>query len=138
MQGFRFVYNEYGAPTSRITDILFKDGEVGSAGEAVKLDAGRWTKAGATDEIGGFLSSNIEAGTDQPCEVFQAREGDVFEAAFTGTPDAGFVPGANEVAIAADGLSVDAATITGGSIAVLGVIEDKKICRVKVKKRQLS
>lgn len=138
MQGFRFIYNEYGAPTSRITDILFTDAEAGAAGEAVKLAAGRWTKAGATDEIGGFLSSNIEAGTNQTCEVFQAREGDVFEGAFTGTPAAGFVPGANEVAIAADGLSVDAATVEGGPIAVLEVNTNKKTCRVKVKKRQLS
>lgn len=138
MQGFRFVYNEYGAPTSRITDKLMTNNEEGAAGQAVKLVAGRWTLADTTDEIGGFLSSNIEAGTNQACEVFQAREGDVFEGAYTGTPAAGFVPGANAVAIADDGLSVDAETIADGPFAILEVNTNKQICRVKVKNRQFS
>lgn len=138
MQGFNFMYNDYGAPVSRRTDVLYKDSEAAKAGQAVKLDAGRFTKAGATDAIAGFLTHNLASGTDQRCEVMMAREGDVYVAPYTGTPAAGFVPGLSVGTISTDALSLNSATVTGGAIAVLEVNTNKKTAIVKVKNRQLS
>lgn len=137
-QGFKYVYNDYGKDPTRITEFLMTDDEAGLANEAVKLVKGRWTKASGTDAIGGFLTSNVAAGKDQPCEVVLAREGDWYDVPFTGTPNAAFQPGANAVAVAADGLSVDSATVAGGPLSVLSINTDKKTARVKVKNRQFS
>ncbi|MCM3294119.1 hypothetical protein M3661_28900 [Paenibacillus sp. MER 180] len=137
-KGFRYVFNDYGKDPTRITEILLKDNESGFTGEAVKIDKGRATKAGAKDEIAGFLTSNIAAGKDKRCEIILAREGDWYDVPFTGTADAGFVSGANTIAVAADGLSADAATVIDGALSVLEINKNKKTCRVKVKKRQFS
>jgi len=137
-QGFKYVYNDYGKDPTRITEFLMTNSEAGSAGEAVKLVNGRWTKASGTDAVGGFLTSNVTGGTDQACEVILAREGDWYDAPYTGTADAGFVSGATEVALATDGLSVDSATVADGAVAVLSINTNKKTARVKVKNRQFS
>jgi hypothetical protein len=137
-QGFKYVYNDYGKDPTRITTLLMKDDEAGFAGEAIKIVAGRVTKAGPTDAIAGFLTANVTAGKDKPTEFVQAREGDWYEAPYSGTAAAGFVVGANEVALAADGLAADSATVTGGSLAVLDINTNKKAARFKVKNRQLS
>ncbi|MFR9710744.1 hypothetical protein ACL02P_15350 [Paenibacillus sp. MB22_1] len=138
MPGFKYVYNDYGKDPTRITEFMMKDNEAGTAGEAVKLDGGRWTKASGTDAIGGFLTSNVAAGTNQPCEVILAREGDWYDVPYTGTADTDFVEGANAVALATSGLALDAATVEGGSVAVLSLNTSKKTARVKVKNRQFS
>ncbi|GAA0382629.1 hypothetical protein [Paenibacillus motobuensis] len=137
-QGFKYVYNDYGKDPTRVTEQLMTDNEAGFAGEAIKIVGGRITKAGPTDAIAGFLTANIEAGTDKQAEYILAREGDWYDAPYTGTEDAGFVSGANEVATAADGLSVDAATVTDGSLSVFAVNTNSKTVRVKVKSRQFS
>lgn len=137
-QGFKYVYNDYGKDPTRVTEILMTDNEAGFAGEAVKIVNGRATKAGPTDAIAGFLTSNVKAGKDSPCEIILAREGDWYDAPFTGTPDAGFVSGADAVAIAADGLAADAAVVADGALSVLTINTYNKTCRLKVKKRQFS
>lgn len=137
-QGFKFIYNDYGKDPTRITEHLMTDNEAGLAGEAIKIVAGRITKAGPTDPVAGFLTANIKAGKDVPAEYILAREGDWFDGPFTGKADVGFVSGAAEVALSADGLSADAATITGGPLAVFEVNTNLKTARVKVKKRQFS
>lgn len=137
-QGFRYVYNDYGKDPTRITEHLMTDNEAGFAGEAIKIVGGRITKAGPTDPVAGILTANVAAGKDQPAEYILAREGDWYDVPFTGTPDAGFVSGAAEVALAADGLSADAATIAGGPLAVFTVNDNLKTARVKVKNRQFS
>lgn len=137
-QGFKYVYNDYGKDPTRITEHLFKDSEAGLAGEAVKLVNGRWTKASGTDAVGGFLTSNVVAGTNKACEVILAREGDWYDTPYTGTPAAGFTPGVNVAAISTDGLSVNSAVIVDGAIAVLSINTNKKTARVKVKARQFS
>ncbi|MNI87791.1 hypothetical protein D3C73_1450180 [compost metagenome] len=114
------------------------DNEAGLAGEAVKIVAGRVTKAGATDPIAGFLTSNVAAGTNKPTEIILAREGDWYDAPYSGTSAAGFVPGVVGVVLATDGLSANSATVTGGQLSVLQVNTNKKIARVKVKVRQFS
>lgn len=137
-QGFKYVYNDYGKDPTRITELLMTNSEAGIAGEAVKIVSGRLTKASTTDAIAGFLTTNVVAGTDQPTEIILAREGDWYEAAYTGTPAAGFLSGASAVVLAADGLSANAATVTGGALSVLSINTNKKTARVKVKNRQLS
>lgn len=137
-QGFRFAYNHYGAPARRVSKIMATNEEAFAAGEAVKLSAGRWTKAGDGDAVAGFAGQNLDAGNDQYLEVYLAREGDVWDAPYTGTPDAGFVVGADAADVAADGLSVNAADVTGGAFAVLEINTTNKTCRVIVKNRQLS
>lgn len=138
-QGFRFVHNDYHQDETRVTHIPFKDGEEGFARQAVKIDAGSITKASATDAIFGFLNGNVKLGsTNRPCEVILAREGDVFEATYTGTPAGTFVVGANAVNVATDGLSVNSAAAASGPLSILMIDAAKKIVRVKVKQRQMS
>lgn len=135
---FKWGFNYYGAPERRDTEHLFTDDEAGVAGQAVKLVDGRWTGATGTDAIGGFLTHNVEAGKDQKCEVIFAREGDWFDVPYTGTPDAGFTEGADEVALSSDGLSADASTVSGGALSILEINTEKETCRVKVKNRQFG
>ncbi|MFD1990095.1 hypothetical protein ACFSGI_09005 [Paenibacillus nicotianae] len=137
-QGFKYVYNDYGKDPTRITEFLMTDNEAGVAGEAIKLVAGRVTKAGATDAIFGFLTGNVTAGTNRECELILAREGDWYDGAYTGTAAAGFVPGANAVTLASDGLSANSATVTGGALSVGAINTNKLTARFKVKNRQMS
>src|SRR5690606_3942968 len=111
-QGFRFAYNLYGAPARRISHIKATNSEAFTAGEAVKLASGRWTKATNGAAVAGFAAETITAGTDQDLTVYLAREGDVWDAPYTGTPDAGFVPGANTADVSTDGLSVLSSDVT--------------------------
>lgn len=136
--GFSWKHNDMHQDETRITDKLFTDAEAGSAGELVKLVNDRWTKASGTDAPGGVLVNNVTAGTDQPCEVVLIRPGDAFVAPYTGTPNAGFQPGANAVAIATDGLSVNAATVAGGPAAVIRINTANETCLVYFKNRQFS
>ncbi|MFW5438113.1 hypothetical protein [Paenibacillus apiarius] len=137
-QGFRYVYNDYGKDPTRVTEHLMTDNEAGFAGEAIKIANGRVTKAGPTDLVAGFLTANVKAGKDVSTEYILAREGDWYDAPFTGTPDAGFVSGANAVAVATDGLAADAAVVADGSLSIFAINSNNKTCRVKVKKRQFS
>lgn len=136
--GFKFVFNDYGAPTRHITSILATNAEAFVLGEAVKLTSGRWTKATNGANVAGFANQSLAAGTNQFLDVVLAREGDWFEAPYTGTPDAAFVPGCEVADVAADGLSVLASDVTGGPFTVLDVNTSKATCTIKVKKRVFS
>ena len=136
--GFTFIHNDAHQDETRITSKLYTDAEAGKAGQTVKLVNGRWTKASATDVPGGILVADVTAGTDQPCEVYLIRPGDVFMAKYTGTPAGGFQEGANAVALAADGLSVDSATVTGGALAIKDINTTNQTCAVYFKLRQFS
>lgn len=136
--GFKWTRNEYGAPAQRISSILATDSEAFTEGEAVKLASGKWTKATNGAAVAGFANQTLAAGTGQYLEVIQAREGDVFEATYTGTPDATFLAGVNSVDVSTDGLSVLSSDVTGGAFAILEVNTTKTTCRLKVKNRQLS
>lgn len=133
--GFKFAFNDYGAPERRVSHILATNSEAFAQGEAVKLASGRWTKATNGVEVAGFANQSLAAGTDQPLEVVLAREGDWFDAPYTGTPDVGFVVGVMTADVAVDGLSVLASDVTAGPFAVLEINTNKATCRVKVKKR---
>ena len=133
--GFKFAFNDYGSPERRVSHILATNAEAFAPGEAVKLAAGRWTKATNGASVAGFANQSLAAGTDQPLEVIIAREGDWFDAPYTGTPDVGFVVGVEVADVSADGLTVLASDITGGPFSVLEINTNKKTCRVKVKKR---
>lgn len=135
---FKWLYNEYGAPQTRLTHLLATNSEGFGRGQSVNLASGRFTIANGVEVPAAVSNQVLAAGTDKFLEVIQIREGDVFEAPYTGTPAAGFVAGANAVAIATDGFNVDAATVTGGSIAIIEVNTTKQTCRLKFKSRQLS
>jgi hypothetical protein len=136
--GFAWKHNDAHQDETRITSKLFTNSEAGKKGELVKLVSGRWTKASGTDVPGGVLVADVASGTDQPCEVTLIRPGDVFYAPYTGTAAGGFTEGANAVAIATDGLSVDSATVAGGAIALLNIDTTNKVCDVYFVKRQFS
>ena len=136
--GFRFAFNDYGAPTHPISHILATNAEAFVQGEAVKIVSGRWTKATNGAAIAGFAAQTLAAGTDQKLNVYPAREGDNWDAPYTGTPDATFLVGMALADVAADGLSVLASDVTGGPFAVVEINTNKATCRVKVKARQLS
>lgn len=135
---FNFSFNDYGAPTHRMSHILATNSEAFVRGEALKIVTGRWTKATNGVAIAGFSNQALAAGTDQPLEVILAREGDWFEAPYTGTPDATFLPGMTIADVAADGLSVLSSDVTGGPFSVHSVNTAKSTCIVKVKLRQFS
>ncbi|KWX79923.1 hypothetical protein [Paenibacillus jilunlii] len=135
---FKFAFNDYGAPTHRISSILATNSEAFTLGEAVKLVSGRWTKATNGAAIAGFANQTLAAGTDQFLEVVIAREGDWFDAPYTGTADATFLPGMTTADVSTDGLSVLASDVTGGPFSVLEVNTNKTTCRVKVKLRTFS
>jgi len=137
-QGFKFAFNDYGAPTHHMSKIMATNAEAFAQGEAVKLAAGRWTKATNGAAIAGFANQKLAAGTDQYLDVVLAREGDWFDAPYTGTPDVGFIVGVTSADVAADGLSVLASDITGGPFAVSEINTNTKTVRVKVKSRVFS
>lgn len=136
--GFNFIFNDYGAPTHRISSIMATNSEAFTDGEAVKLASGRWTKATNGANVAGFANQTLAAGTNQYLDVVIAREGDWFEAPYTGTPDAAFVPGCEVADISTDGMSVLASDVTGGPFSVLEVNTVKATCKIKVKKRVFS
>lgn len=135
---FKWIYNENGAPETRLSDIYGTASEVFTEGEALILALGRWTKATNGVAVAGFCNQTITAGANTLLDVIQAKEGDVYEAPYTGTPDAGFVVGVALADVASDGLSVLSSDITGGAFSILGINTTKVTCRLKVKNRQLS
>lgn len=136
--GFSFVYNDFGAAPRRVDHIPPTDNEAFIKGEAIKVANGRITKAAAGDDIAGFVTQNLAAGTDatRKIEWQIVREGDWFDVPYTGTPSAGFVLGVGTANLSTDGLSVNAANVTGGPFAVEQINDNLKTARVKVKKRQ--
>ncbi|KAE8559790.1 hypothetical protein [Paenibacillus polymyxa] len=134
---FSWVYNDFGSTPRRVGHILATNNEAFVKGEAVKIASGRWTKAGNGDAVAGFTTQKLDAGTDKVLEVALAREGDWYDAPYTGTPDAGFVVGVGTADVSTDGLSILASDITGGAFAVEDINTNTKTCRVKVKNRQL-
>jgi len=136
--GFSFVFNDYGAPERRISHIFATNSEAFSKGQAVTLANGRWTKAANGGAVAGFASQNLAAGTNQKLEVVLAREGDWFDAPYTGTPAGGFVIGVDAADVSTDGLSVLASDVTGGAFSVLDINTNTQEVRVKVKKRVFS
>ena len=136
--GFSFVFNDYGAPERRISHIFATNSEAFSKGQAVTLANGRWTKAANGGAVAGFASQNLAAGTNQKLEVVLAREGDWFDAPYTGTPAGGFVIGVDAADVSTDGLSVLASDVTGGALSVLDINTNTQMVRVKVKNRVFS
>jgi len=136
--GFKRAYNLYGAPQRRISNILATNAEAFTDGEALKIAAGRWTKAGNGDAVAGFAAGTYAAATDQYIDVYPAVEGDVYDAPYTGTPVAGFVVGVPTADVSADGLSVNAADVTGGAFAIWEINTTNETCRLTVKNRQMS
>src|SRR5690348_14567473 len=113
----KWVYNENGAPETRISDIYGTASEVFTEGEFLMLASGRWTLCTNGSAVAGICNQTITAGANTLLDVIQAKEGDVYEAPYTGTPDATFLPGANTVDVSSDGLSVLSSDVTGGALS---------------------
>lgn len=137
-EGFKFIFNDYGAPTHHISSILATNAEAFTQGQAVTLAAGRWTKVANGGAIAGFANQKLPAGTNQVLDVVLAREGDWFEAPYTGVPAGGFVVGVDVADISTDGLSVLASDVTGGALSILEINTNKAVVKCKVKKRVFS
>lgn len=134
---FKFVYNEYGAPQNRVS-YPATDSEAFAFGEAVMFSSGKLTKATNGSAVAGFALQALSAGTGQMLEITEAREGDVFDADYTGTPAGGFVVGVNTADVSTDGLSVLSSDVTGGAFAITSINTNTLKVRLKVKSRQLS
>jgi hypothetical protein len=136
--GFKRVYNIYGAPQRRISNILATNAEAFVEGEALKIASGRWTKATDGAAVAGFSAGTYAAGTNQYIDVYPAVEGDVYDAPYTGTPAGGFIVGVATADISSDGLSVNAADVTSGAFAIWEINTTNETCRLTVKNRQMS
>lgn len=130
--------SQYNVP-SRITHIPATSGETYTAGEALTIVNGAWTKAANGVAIGGFSAqSKTTSASDLALEVIEARSGDRFEVGYTGTPAAGFAIGQTAADVSTDGLTVLSSDVTGGALAVLDINTTKLTCVVQVKNRIFS
>ena len=108
-----------------IENIGMASGEVAVAGQGYFLDGGKWSKSSTTNAIEAIC---IKGGATPVMEIVKA--GDLIEADYTGTPNAGFVPGLSAAVLDANGANVNAATVTGGHLRVLNVDEANKKVQV--------
>lgn len=127
-------------------EFLVTNNEAIKYGQCVKFVNGRVTAAGPTDAVAGVAQHDVEAGTNKTVKVILVDPEQDWEVEYIGTPAAGFVVGANAVALnAADnptgavaGIYLDAATVTGGPCAVVKIDSAAKKAVVKFKNRQLT
>lgn len=135
---FKWVYNHYGAPMTQRSDMYGKNATTLTEGQAVRLVSGRWEVATNGVAVGGFMAQTITTTTDTLVTVNLAREGDVWESNYTGTPDVGFIVGLMVADVSVDGLSVLSSDITGGPFSILLINTTKAICQLMVKLRQFT
>jgi hypothetical protein len=135
---FKWVYNHYGAPITQRSDIYGTNATTFTEGEALQLTSGRWAVATNGAAVAGFAAQTITTTTDTLVTVNLAREGDVWEAPYTGTPAAGFVVGVMIADVSADGLSVLSSDVTGGPFSILAINTTKVTCQLQVKLRTFT
>lgn len=104
-----------------IDNINLTDSEAQVAGTAYKLSSSKWTKAATTARIYGIGVKAIAAGTDVKGLVEMVLPGDVLECDYVGTADAGFVVGCETAILDSGGANVNAASVTGGHLIILGI-----------------
>lgn len=127
-------------------EFLVTNNEAIKYGQCVKFANGRVTAAGPTDAVAGVAQHDVVAGTDKTCKVILVDPEQDWEVEYIGTPAAGFVVGANAVALnaannptgAVAGIYLNAATVTGGPCSVVKVDTAAKKAVVKFKNRQLT
>lgn len=108
-------------------------------GQSLILSSGRWATAVAGAKVCGVYNGpTFTSGTDDFMDVIECTPNDVFEADYTGTPDATFLPGLETADIAAGGLVLASADVAGGAWALLSVDTTNSKATVRAKLRQLS
>ena len=112
-----------------IDNIYMTDSEAAVRGTAYYLSSGRWTKSATTAAIEAICVKAADAGTDVLALMEVVKTGDILEADYTGTADAAFLPGLTLAVLDANGINVDAATVTGGHAVIL----EKDTVELKVK-----
>lgn len=136
---FRWVQNTDSRQPSYIGNIKAKASTTFTFGECLILVTGRWEVAVAGAKVGGvFNGTTFTSGANDLIEVIECRSGDIFEADYTGTPDATFLAGMQTADIASGGLVLDAADVTGGAWAIMRVDTANTKAYVRPKLRQLS
>lgn len=140
---FRLISRPDPAPK----EFLVTDGEAIKYGQCVKFANGRITAAGPTDAVAGVAQHDAGLGTNKTTvKVILVDPEQDWEVEYIGTPAAGFVVGANAVALnaannptgAVAGIYIDAATVTGGPCSVVKIDAAAKTAVVKFKNRQLT
>jgi len=122
-----------------IANIKMKASTVFTYGETLVLVTGRWEVAAAGAKVGGVYNGpTFTSGADDFADIIEVTPNDIFEADYTGTPDATFLPGMQTADIASGGLVLDAADVTGGAWAILSVDTTNAKATVRGKLRQLS
>jgi len=119
-----------GASRSKFVDnIYMTDAEAAVVGTAYYLSSGRWTKSATTAAIEAICVKAADAGTDVLTTMEIVKTGDIIEADYTGTANAAFLPGLTVAVLDANGINVDAATVSGGHVVIL----EKDTVGLKVK-----
>lgn len=140
---FRWQQSSTSRQPKFICDIPFTPSTTFTTGQAliVSTSTGAWVTAVAGGPIGGIYQGPTVTTPASPLqypEVIEAQAGDEFSVDYTGTPDAAFVRGQSAADIAAGGLNLNAADVTGGPCAILAINTTKSKAVVRIKNRQFS
>jgi hypothetical protein len=108
------------------------DNEAIAYGQCLKFNAGRLTASGDATDIAAISTQAVTAGTDQTCKVIIPTAEHIFEAPYSGTPDATFLPGMVSADLDTAGTGVDAADVTGGKIGILSINTATGTVRCKI------
>ena len=112
------------------TGLMMTNSEAAVEGRGYCLTSGRWTKAATTAALEAICIKSSDAGTDVPAVMEIVKTGDIIEADYTGTPDVAFTPGLSVGVLDANGDNVDAATVTGGHLKIVGQDSSRKKVRL--------
>jgi len=133
---FRLVEQTDKAPV--IMEFYVKNNEAIAEGECLVFDNGRLTKAAAGGAVAAVSLHSVEAGIDKTCKVHLVLPGQVWEAAYTGIRDTGFVVGCATADIDDTGTMLNAAAVVSGPCAIIAIDGANAKAKVVFKKRQLS
>lgn len=109
---FRLLENPY--PSVVLRKFYMTNSEGATEGQALKFSSGRLTSGTAGAGIAVIANQTVTAGTDVLVECIIPLPGMIWEVGYTGTPDAGFVPGCTSCDLYTGALLLNAADITGG------------------------
>lgn len=133
---FRLVEQTDKAPV--IMEFYVTNSEAIAEGECLVFANGRLTKASAGGAVAAVSLHSVEAGIDKTCKVHLVLPGQVWEAAYTGTPDTGFVVGCATADIDSTGTMLNAEAVTSGPCAIIAIDGANAKAKVVFKNRQLS
>lgn len=123
-----------------IANIKAKASTTFTYGQSLTLASGRWETAVAAGPVAGVYNGpTFTSGADDLIEVIEVTPNDIFEADYTGTADATFLAGMSTADIAAGGLVLASADVTGGAWAIVAPVDTTNLkAMVRGKNRLLS